>query len=107
MAETISIELLQPAPHLAVPAVEDAIAIVNRWLHREVGMALNVSFASFNPSTFCWHLPVQLAYGATGPLGVVGDIYLNAATGQLVGAPAAVELQRRAEAMAAIHGIEE
>ena len=95
------------APQLAVPTEEDAIATVNRWLHREVGFALNTSDAIFNPATFCWHLPVHLAYGATGSLGIVGDIYLHAATGLFVGAPEATELQRRADALAAANGIEE
>ena len=95
------------APHLAVPTEEEAITTVNRWLHRDVGMALNVSHASFNAATFCWHLPVHLAYGATGSLGIVGDIYLHAATGFFVGAPTASELQERAEALAAANGIDE
>jgi hypothetical protein len=25
-----------------------------------VGMALNVSSATFNPETFCWYLPIHL-----------------------------------------------
>jgi hypothetical protein len=94
-------------PQLAVPLEEDAIAEVNRWLHREVGFALNTSSATFNSTTYCWHLPIHLAYGATGSLGIVGDVYLHAATGEFVGAPEATELQRRAEALAAAHGIEE
>jgi hypothetical protein len=95
------------APQLAVPTEEDAIATVNRWLHREVGLALNTSTATFNSVTFCWHLPVHLAYGATGSLGIVGDIYLHAATGLFVGAPEASELQRRADVLATANGIEE
>lgn len=95
------------APRLAVPTEEDAIVLVNRWLHREVGLALNVSRATFNATTFCWHLPVHLAYGATGSLGIVGDIYLQAATGDFIGAPSAAELQARAEALAIANGIEE
>lgn len=94
-------------PQLAVPTEEEAIAIVNRWLHREVGMALNTSNATFNATTFCWHLPVHLAYGATGSLGIVGDVYLHAATGFFAGAPLATELQARAEALAIANGIDE
>lgn len=95
------------APQLAVSTEEEAIATVNRWLHREVGLALNVSNAIFNPTTFCWHLPVHLAYGATGSLGIIGDVYLHAATGFFVGVPSASELQERAEALAAANGIDE
>ena len=107
MPVTLVTEPTTNSPHLVAATEEAAIALVNRWLHREVGMALNVSCATFNPANFCWHLPIQLAYGATGPLGVVGDIYLHAATGEFIGAPEATELQRRAESLAAAHGIAE
>lgn len=70
-------------------------------------MALNVSRATFNPETFRWHLPIHLAYEATGSLGIVGGVYVHAATGGFIGAPEAVDLQHRAEALAAAHGIKE
>src|SRR5881296_2018396 len=107
MPDLLTNDQIPASPQLAVPTQAEAIAIVNRWLHREVGQALNVSSASFNSVTFCWHLPIQLAYGSTGPLGVIGDVYLHAATGTFVGAPDAAELQRRAEDLAAARGIEE
>jgi hypothetical protein len=94
-------------PALVAATEEEAIALVNRWLHREVGMALNVSSATFHPEMFCWHLPIHLAYGATGSLGIVGDVYVHAATGAFLGAPEATALQRRANALAAAHGIAE
>jgi hypothetical protein len=47
-------------------------------------MALNVSCATFNPDTFCWHLPSHLAYGATGSLEIVGDVHVHAATGAFI-----------------------
>ncbi|ETX08169.1 hypothetical protein [Candidatus Entotheonella palauensis] len=107
MPETVTEHPLPALPQLAVATAEEAIRIVNRWLHREVGMALNVSYATFNPETFCWHLPVHLAYGATGSLGIVGDVYLHAAVGSFVGAPEVADLQHRADALAAAHGITE
>jgi len=94
-------------PRLSAATEEDSIAVVNRWLHSEVGMALNVSSATFDAETFCWHLPVYLAYGSTGRLGVVGDVYLHAATGAFVGAPTPKDLQQRAAALAEAHGITE
>ena len=51
------------APQLSVPTADDAIALVNGWLHREIGMALHVAEATFDPATFYWHLPVELAWG--------------------------------------------
>ena len=94
-------------PQLLAANEEDAIAIVNRWLHREVGMALNVESATFDSGIFCWHLPIHLAYGMTGSLGIVADVYLHAATGTFHGAPSAAELRRRADALSAAHGITE
>ncbi len=94
-----------PSPELAVPDALRAIALVNRWLQKEIGMAVSTAQARFIPASYCWHLPVHLAYGSTGPLGVIGDIYLHAATGELIGHPAAEELLQRATALAAAHGI--
>jgi hypothetical protein len=67
-------------PQLAVPTTSAAMALVNRWLHREVGMAVHATVAHFDATTFCWHLPIELAYATHGTLGVVGDVYLHAAT---------------------------
>jgi hypothetical protein len=107
MPEVVTHNRLSSLPQLVAATEEEAIALVNRWLHREVGMALNVSSATFNPETFCWHLPIHLAYGATGSLGIVGDVYIHAATGAFIGAPEAADLQHRARALAAAHGIME
>ena len=93
-------------PQLTVPTSQAAIAHVNRWLHQQVGTALHAASATFDSITFYWHVPVELAYGATGPLGQVGDVYLHAATGQFAGHPQAELFQQRAEALAAAHGIE-
>jgi hypothetical protein len=92
-------------PQLAVPTASAAMAFVNRWLHREVGMAVHMTVAYFDATTFCWHLPIELAYATHGTLGVVGDVYLHAATGAFVGRPSAEELIRRAEGLAAACGI--
>src|SRR5262245_37419209 len=94
-------------PQLLAATEEEAMTLVNRWLHREAGMALNVESATFDPDAFCWHLPIHLAYGATGSLGIIADVYLHAASGKLLGAPPVAELRRRAEALAAAHGITE
>lgn len=87
-----------------MPTAERAISIVNRWLHRDVAFLIHVSRAVFNSTTYCWHLPVVLAYPTTGQLGIIGDVYLHAATGQFVGRPTAEELQERATALANAHG---
>ncbi len=91
---------------LAVGRYLEAIALVNRWLHREVGMAVHTTVAHFDATTFCWHLPIELAYTTHGTLGVVGDVYLHAATGTFMGRPSTTELIRRAEVLAAACGID-
>ncbi|MGH9845428.1 MAG: hypothetical protein ACREEM_42490 [Blastocatellia bacterium] len=93
-------------PQFAAPTAIEAIARPNRWLHREIGTAVHVASATFDPITFYWHLPIELAYGMTGPLGFVGDVYLHAATGDFAGSPNPGEIRERAEALAASRGIE-
>jgi hypothetical protein len=107
MQELKTNQLTVTIPHLAIETDENAIAAVNRWLHREVGMALNASEATFNLESFCWHVPIHLAYGETGSLGIVGDVYLHAATGEFIGILSADELQKRADALAKAHGVTE
>jgi hypothetical protein len=92
-------------PRFTVPTAEDAMARINRWLHREIGTAVHAASATFDPATFFWHVPIELAYGATGPLGVVGDVYLDAITGAFAGHPNAEQFRQRAEALAAKFGI--
>ena len=93
-------------PHLAVATASEAITQVNRWLHREVGMAVHATAAHFEAATFCWHVPLELAYPTHGTLGVVGDVYLHAATGTFVGRPSAAEVIQRADRLAAACGID-
>jgi len=93
-------------PHLAVATASEAIAHVNRWLHRDVGMAVHATAAHFEATTFCWHVPLELAYATHGTLGVVGDVYLHAATGTFVGRPSAADIIQRAERLAAACGID-
>ena len=40
------------APQLAVPTAGDAINLINRWLHREIGLAVHVTTATFAPESF-------------------------------------------------------
>jgi len=103
--DTIEMEVAV-TPQLTVPTAQDAMARVNRWLHRELGTAVHVAAATFDPATFYWHLQIELAYGTTGPLGAVGDVYLHAATGDFAGRPNPEVFRKRAEALAAVNGIE-
>ena len=93
-------------PQFAVPTSHAAVARVNCWLHRAIGAAVHAAAATFDPATFYWHVPIELAYGATGPLGVVGDVYIHAATGAFAGRPKVEAFRQRAEALAMAHGIE-
>ena len=93
-------------PQFTVATAQAAVSHVNHWLHQQVGTALHAASATFDPVTFYWHVPVEVAYGATGPLGQIGDVYLHAATGQFAGHPQAEIFQQRAEALATARGIE-
>jgi hypothetical protein len=92
-------------PELAVPTAERAIMLVNRWLQRETALLIHATEASFNPATYCWHLPVQLSFPDRGTIGVIGDVYLHAASGDFAGRPEPAELLARAEALAGAHGL--
>lgn len=92
-------------PALAVPSAARAVVLGNRWLHKETGMLLHVTAATFNPITYCWHLPVRLSYPDRGTIGVIGDIYLHAASGEFVGLPDPQDLLQRAESLAAAFGL--
>lgn len=101
----MSTKTVLTAPSLAVATADEALYRVNRWLGRAVGMAVHATQAEFDAVSYYWHLPVELAFAATGPLGVVGDIYLHAVTGDFAGPLDAAELIRRAESLAAANGI--
>lgn len=92
-------------PQIVIPTEVEAIATANRWLRREIGMALHTTKATFDAVSYYWHLPVELAYPDTGPLGVIGDLYLHAVTGAFAGAPDPDEFRQRADALATSHGV--
>lgn len=92
-------------PKLAVPTAKRAISLVKRRLPRKIKPAVCVSTAEFQPATFCWHLPVQLVCPDIGPIHIIGDVYLHAATGQFLGLPKAGELRCRALDRAKILGL--
>jgi hypothetical protein len=91
-------------PQIAIPTETEAIATTNRWLHREIGLALHAVRTTFDDASFCWHLRVELAYPDQAPLGVIGDLYLHALTGAFLGGPNPAELRQRADALTNLHG---
>ncbi len=95
-------------PKLAVATADEAMQMVNQWLHREVGMFLQATTAQYDERTGYWRLPVELAYAydSIGVLGIIGDVYLNALTGEFAGQLRPEELAHRAEQLAAKYGIE-
>jgi hypothetical protein len=97
---------VQTKPQIVIPTEVEAIAAANRWLHQEIGMALHVTTATFDPVSYYWRLPVELAYPDKGTLGVIGDLYLNAVTGTFGGSPDPNEFRRRADTLSTLHGIE-
>ncbi|MGH9799423.1 MAG: hypothetical protein ACRD82_03585 [Blastocatellia bacterium] len=92
-------------PEIVVPTAQQAITLVNRWLQKETAMLIHVTDATFNPITYCWYLPVKLSYPDRGTIGEIGDVYLNAVSGQFTGLPDPDKLLRRAESLAEAHGL--
>lgn len=39
-------------PTFTIPTAHEAVARVNRWLHRDLGTALHAASAIFDPATF-------------------------------------------------------
>lgn len=52
-------------PQIAIPTEVEAIAVANRWLHREIGMALHTTPPLSMPSLFIgtcrwsWPIPIR------------------------------------------------
>jgi hypothetical protein len=97
---------VQTKPQIVIPTEVEAIATANRWLHQEIGMALHVTSATFDPVSTYWRLPVEMAYPDKGTLGVIGDLFLHAMTGTFGGSPDPNEFRRRADTLATLYGIE-
>ncbi len=98
--EQVALALL---PELNVWKADQAILRVNRWLHGRLTMFIHVSQARFDPLTYCWHLPVQLAFAQTGPIGVVGDVYLHAVSEELISIPDTAAMEANALALIKLH----
>lgn len=92
-------------PELTISDAERAISLINRWLHGDVGMLIHVSRATYDPVTYCWHLPVELAFPDTGSVGKVGDVYLHAVSGQFISMPDTATMEQEALALAKLHGL--
>jgi len=43
---------IQTKPQIVIPTEVEAIATANRWLHQEIGMALHVTTATFDPVSY-------------------------------------------------------
>lgn len=99
--------IVSAVPEIAVPTAERAIMLANRWLQKETAMLIHVTQATFNPVTFFWHLPVRLSYPDRGTIGMIGDIFLHAGSGEFVGLPDPHDLLQRAESLAEAHGLVE
>lgn len=93
-------------PQLMIPTETEALSFVNRWLHQHIGTAVHVTTAVFDPVSYYWHLPVEMAYPDKGTLGVIGDLYLHAVRGTFAGLPAPDALRQHADALAALHKVE-
>lgn len=102
MAEVMStntIEYEQSAPLLRLPNASSAREAVVAWVMNEIGTSVYPGEIKFMPESFVWHVPVWLSYAGKTQIGILADLYLNAATGAFIGRPSREELIARAEAL--------
>ncbi len=102
MAEVLSVDEIvheTALPFLRLPNASSARETVSRWLMNEIGTAGYPGEIKFMPESFVWHVPVWLSYAGKTQIGILADLYLNAATGAFIGRPSREELMVRAEAL--------
>lgn len=99
VASINTMEYEQSAPALRLPNASSAREAVSRWLMNEIGTAVYPGEIKFMPESFVWHVPVWLSYAGQTQIGILADLYLNAATGAFIGRPSHEELIARAEAL--------
>jgi hypothetical protein len=73
-----------------------AVATVNEWLVCHLGDRFLAGTPVHDGEADLWRVPVLYVYPNQGPLGVVGEIALDAATGELQTQPAIEEVKQRA-----------
>ena len=102
MAEVTSVDTAahEPsAPFLQLPNASSAREAVANWMMTEIGAAVYPGEVKFMPESFVWHVPVWLSYAGKTQIGILADLYLNAATGAFIGRPSREELILRAEVL--------
>jgi hypothetical protein len=73
-----------------------AVATANEWLVCHLGDRFLAGTPVLDAEADFWRVPVLYVYPHKGPLGAVGEIALDAATGELRTQPAIEEAKQRA-----------
>jgi len=73
-----------------------AIAAVNEWLVSYVGDRFLAGDPALDAAADLWRVPIQYVYPREGPIGDVGEITLDALTGELREHPSIEEIKRQA-----------
>ena len=84
-------------------SAEDARRKVNRFVHRELSYLMRGELPSLVIADHvCWRVQIVLTFPSHGPVGIVGNIDVDVATGELrVSSGLIAEIEHRAQDLAA------
>ncbi|HZS03811.1 MAG TPA: hypothetical protein VFD58_02970 [Blastocatellia bacterium] len=77
-------------------SLRQAAATVNEWLVSWVGDRFLAGTPTLDSAAETWQVPILYILPKEGPLGVVGEVIVDALTGELCHLPAADEVKQQA-----------
>ena len=83
--------------------MRQAEATANEWLVCYVGDRFLTGTPQLEATTETWRIPILYVYPSQGPLGCVGDVTIDATTGEIKNCPDVGELKRQATALYQAH----
>ncbi len=80
-------------------STRQAEATTNEWLVCYVGDRFLAGTPQLDAVTETWRIPILYVYPNRGPLGSVGELTIDAATGEIKDRPAVEDVKRQAMAL--------
>lgn len=84
-------------------STRQAEATTNEWLVCYVGDRFLAGTPQLDTGMETWRVPLLYVYPNQGPLGSVGDLTIDAATGEIKDRPAVQDIKRQAMALYQAH----
>jgi hypothetical protein len=81
---------------LAIPTVSEARATANAWLITHLPDRFAAGIPDYDPSRTGWRIPVWLSYPHLEPLGPVGELLVDAVSGDVQVHTPIAEMKERA-----------